>query len=115
MRLNVKEACAVLEAEVFADTQLLEHVVTGAYSSDLLSDVMANAREGNIWLTIQTHPNIIAVASIANLSAVAITGGKKPDEETLNKAKEEKVVILTTRYNSFEAAGRLYGQLTAGN
>lgn len=82
--------------------------VTGGYASDMLSDVIGNAKAGNIWVTIQTHLNIVAVSTLLGLSAIVITGGAQPEDKTLAKAEEEGVVILTTPMKSFEVAGKLY-------
>ncbi|MGE5485962.1 MAG: DRTGG domain-containing protein [Ignavibacteriales bacterium] len=90
---------------------LLDRQVTGGYCSDLLSDVMANAKEGVVWVTIQTHKNVVAVAVLTGVAAVIMTGGRQPDGETLAKAEEEKVVILTTCEQSFAVAGKLYSLL----
>ncbi|MGE5541596.1 MAG: DRTGG domain-containing protein [Bacillota bacterium] len=90
---------------------LLDRPVAGGYCSDLLSDVMANAKEGVAWITIQTHKNVIAVAVLTGVAAVIMTGGRQPDDETRAKAEEERVVILATCEQSFDVAGRLYSLL----
>jgi predicted transcriptional regulator len=110
-RLHLSEAAEILDAILHGEPVGAERQVTGAYCSDLLSDAMANAKEGNIWFTIQTHPNVVAVASLLNLAAVVITGGRDPDPETLARAKQEKVAVLVTKAKSFEAAGKIYGYL----
>ena len=86
----------------------LGNEVTGVYVSDLLSDVMANSKEGNIWITLQTHLNIVAVAGLKNLAAIIIVGNRQLQEEILQKAETEKVTIMSTPLPAFEAAGRLY-------
>jgi len=63
--------------------------VTGGYAADLLSCVMAKAQAGNVWVTLQGHPNIVAVASLLNLAGVIITEGMAPDPATLEKAEEQ--------------------------
>ena len=87
--------------------QLLEEV-TGGYASDLLSDVIAHSRKGNIWITIQTHPNIVAVATMKELSGIILTGGRTPDPDTVQKAEEEGIPILVSPLYTFELVGRLY-------
>lgn len=82
--------------------------VTGGYASDLLSDVIGNAKAGNIWVTIQIHQNIVAVGTLLGLSAIVIAGGAEPEEKTIEKADTEGVSILTTSMNAFEVAGKLY-------
>jgi hypothetical protein len=75
--------------------------ITGGYASDLLSCVMAGAKAGNIWVTLQAHPNIIAVASLIELAAVIVTEGVSPDHETILKAQETGIPLLTTAADTF--------------
>ncbi|MEW6522697.1 MAG: DRTGG domain-containing protein [Bacillota bacterium] len=89
----------------------LDRQVTGAYCSDMLSDVMANGREGQLWITVQTHQNVAAVATLMSLCAVIVTGGKRPSKELLAKAEDEAVPVLTTGLTTFEVAGRIYNLL----
>jgi predicted transcriptional regulator len=110
--MKLSEIIKAIDAEVTTGQALIEgKVVKGGYVSDLLSDVMGHAQEGAIWLTIQTHPNVVAVALLLNLSAVVFTAGQKPEETTVEKAKEEGIVLLTTALSTYEAAGRLYAIL----
>jgi len=89
--------------------------VTGGYVGDLLSDVMANAEEGNIWITLQTHVNIVAVATLKGISGVVIVNGRRPGTDTINKADTERIPLMITDLSAFEAAGRLYRMLNAEN
>ncbi len=106
--MRIKDIVAQLGLKVLKGPDKLESEVTGAYASDLLSDVMGNARKGNIWITMQTHGNIIAVATLKELAAIVVVNGGKPDETTLNKAESEGLVILSTDQRSFTTCGRLY-------
>lgn len=81
----------------------------GGYASDLLSDVMAHARAGDLWVTLQTHVNVVAVADLKGLAAVVIVNGREPDEDTRARAAEQRVPIVVTPLPAFEAVGRLYG------
>jgi predicted transcriptional regulator len=89
----------------------LEKDVSGVYVSDLLSDVMANSKEGNIWVTLQTHLNIVAVAGLKSLAGIIIVNDRQPEKDITEKAEAEKVTIMTTSFPSFEVAGRLYQML----
>jgi hypothetical protein len=82
--------------------------VTGGYTSDMLSDVIGNARAGQIWVTIQIHQNVVAVATLLGLSAIVIAGGAEPEEKTIEKANEEGVTLLTTDLKAYEIVGKLY-------
>jgi len=76
--------------------------------SDLLSDVIGNGREGNVWITLQGHHNIVAVASLKDLAAIIIVKGIQPDEETIRKSKQENIPLLSTEDDTFTVAGKLY-------
>ncbi len=78
------------------------------YVSDMLSCVMTGARHKSIWVTLQAHNNIVAVASLLDLAAVIITEGAMPDEETIKKANDESMILLSSPHNSFHIAGKLW-------
>jgi hypothetical protein len=86
----------------------LDADVTGGYTSDLLSDVIANSKEGNLWITLQIHQNTIAVAKLKDLAGIIIVNNRKPDEDTLKKAEGENVPILCSNDMAFEVSGKLY-------
>lgn len=88
--------------------QMADQEVTGGYACDLLSYVMARAKEGNLWLTVQGHPNIVAVASLVNLAGIVITEGAKIEPATVEKADQEGVPLLATPLTTYQLAGRLY-------
>ncbi|MDZ7833662.1 MAG: DRTGG domain-containing protein [Desulfobacterales bacterium] len=86
----------------------MERRVKGGYCGDLLSEIMANAPEGCVWLTIQVHQNIVAVAVLREMAAIILVGGNSPDEETKAKADAEGIPVLLTSLDAFSLAGRLY-------
>jgi len=94
--------------EVAAGVKGLDREVKGGYCGDLLSEVMANAPLNCVWLTVQGHQNIVAVAVLREMAAVVVTGGRSPDAETLAKADQEGIPILRWPQSAFELAGRLY-------
>jgi len=82
--------------------------VKGVFVSDMMSDVMANARSGNLWLTIQTHKSIVSAANLVDVSAVVITSGKNVPQETIDLASRYNIGILLSGLSTFELVGRLY-------
>lgn len=80
----------------------------GGYTSDLLSCVMAGAKSGNIWITLQAHMNIVAVAAMLDVAAVIITENAKPDAATIARANEQGVILLSTPKASYEICGNLW-------
>ena len=81
---------------------------TGGYTSDLLSCVMAGAKKGAVWVTLQAHLNIVAVAALLEMSAVIITEGAQPEAATVDKANQEGITLLATDKQSFAVVGRLW-------
>jgi len=94
--------------KIEAGKNRLREEVTGGYASDLLSDVIAHSHKGNVWITIQTHPNIVAVATMKELSGIILTGGRQPEADTVQKAEQEGIPILGSSLFTFELVGRLY-------
>lgn len=106
--MQVKDLVEELSLKVVCGENNLNKKIRGGYCADLLSIVMSSAREDDIWITLQGHPNIVAVSVLVGLSAIIVAEDSKIDEETVEKAQEEGVVILSTELNSFEVAGRIY-------
>jgi serine kinase of HPr protein (carbohydrate metabolism regulator) len=106
--MTIREVVDSSQLEILAQPDGLDKEITGGYASDLLSDVIAHSKAGNLWITMQTHRNIIAVATLKELAAVVLVNGRTPDPETLEKAREEKVIVLGSRLPAFELVGRLY-------
>ena len=92
----------------------LDAEVTNGYVSDLLSDVLANSNENDLWITLQLHPNIVAIASMKGLSGIVIINGREPEEETVKKAEEENISILVSTMSAFELSGKLYALIFSG-
>lgn len=111
--MKLKDIIEKLNLRLLTAQANLDASVSGGYTSDLLSDVIANSREGNIWITLQTHQNIIAVAKLKDLAGIIIVNGRAPDEETLKKADQEKIALLATEATSFKISGKLYELIAA--
>jgi len=105
MKLN--QIVEKLKLTVATKTSDLSAEVTGGYVSDLLSDVMAHSRKGNIWITLQIHQNTVAVATLKELAGIVLIHGKAPAQETLQKAEQENVPILISDLPAFELICRL--------
>ena len=105
--MTIREAAAALGAEIcqgeFNDSDL-----TGAYTSDLLSDVMANAKEGGALITIQAHKNTVAVATLVNITVIVVCNSRPLPEDMLEAAKDEGIAIIRTRENQFTVSGKLW-------
>ncbi|GHV87350.1 hypothetical protein AGMMS50255_6460 [Spirochaetia bacterium] len=108
--MTIREAAASLGAEIvqaeFDDTEL-----EGAYTSDLLSDVMANAKDGGALITIQAHKNTVAVATLVNITAIIICNNRPLPEDMLGAAKDEGIAVLLTKENQYTVSGKLYALL----
>ncbi len=109
--MKVKELVDKLGLKVLAGGNGLDREIDGCYISDLLSDVMGNAQEGNIWITLQTHKNVMAVASLKEMSCIILVKNLGANEDTVNQANEEEMPLLQTSLPTFEIAGLVYNLL----
>lgn len=105
--MNITEAAAALGAEIcqgdFDNTEL-----SSAYTSDLLSDVMAHAKDGGALITIQAHKNTVAVAALVNISVIVICNSRPLPDDMLEAAKSEGIAVIRTKENQFTVSGKLW-------
>ncbi len=106
--MTLRDLVEKLDLSVCCAGGTLDREVTGGYTGDLLSDVMAHSRPGEAWITIQMHVNVVAVASLKELSAIIIVNGRTPAADTLAKAAKEEIPILASGMSAFEISGRLH-------
>lgn len=105
--MTIRDVAERLKLSIAAAEDHLDANVTSGYASDLLSCVMAKAQKGTIWVTLQAHPNVVAVAVLLELAGVIITEGHSPDPITIEKANAEGIPILTTPHTTFTTVARL--------
>lgn len=106
--MKVSDLIKELDLTVFCGEENLEAEIKGGYTSDLLSDVMGHMEEGMLWITMQTHQNIVAVATLKDAVAVLVVNGASPDEEALQKGREEGIPLLGTSLSAFTVSGKIY-------
>ena len=106
--MRVKELINILDADILSAKDQSSNIVEGVYAGDLLSMVMSNTKKNDVWITVHTHLNIIAVGALNELSAIIIPHGIMPEENTLRKAEEEKIPVITTKYSAYEICVRIH-------
>src|SRR5512142_2115641 len=106
--MKLKDFVNEFGLQVKAGASSLDREVTGGYASDLLSDVLAHAEDGVVWVTLHIHQNIVAVASHKDLAGIILVQGRQTEKDTIAKAEEEGIPILVTNLSAFEMVGRLY-------
>ena len=107
--MNIKEIITSLDLKVLTTPKDFSTIEPeSGYTSDLLSCVMAGAPHKSIWVTLQAHANIVAVATLLELAAVIITEGAQPDPETIDKADEEGLILLSTEKSTYYVVGKLW-------
>jgi hypothetical protein len=104
MKLSQIISKCALQKVVFCS----DNEINTGYCGDLMSDVIANAVHGSIWITIQAHKNSIAVALIKDIRAIIFTNNIKINQGLIAKAKEEKINLFRSEKNSFQISGLLY-------
>jgi len=105
--MTIRETATALEAEI-VQSEFEDANLQGAYTSDLLSDVMANAKDGGALITIQAHKNTTAVATLVNINVIIICNSRPIPDDMIAAAKEEGIAILRTKENQFTVSGKLY-------
>jgi predicted transcriptional regulator len=112
--MKITDIIKKLDLKIISGKEGISNEVTGGYVSDLLSDVMGHSKEGNIWITLQTHQNVVAIASLKDLAAVIIVKGFVPEKDTIEKSNLENIPVLSTDMDTFTIAGRLFELLKKG-
>lgn len=108
--MNLQELIDHMDFRVLTEGKDFSKITPSTgYTSDLLSCVMAGAPRQGIWVTLQAHLNIIAVAALLDLCAVIITEGSEPDQATITRANSEGITLLSTTDKTFSVVGRLWG------
>ena len=105
--ISLKEIVETLKIETLSSAGLLDRPVAGGYASDLLSCVIKSAKKDDLWVTLQSHLNIVAVASLLGLAGIIITEGSRPDQETVARAENEGVVLMITPRDTYSIVGEL--------
>ena len=108
--MTIREVANALGAKVIQD-EFEDTDLSGAYTSDLLSDVIANAKDGGALITIQAHKNTVAVATLVNISVIIICNSRPIPDDMIAAAKEEGIAIVLTKENQYKVSGKLYGLL----
>lgn len=106
--MKVSELATLLGLTIHGGKNGLDREITGGYTSDLLSDVMGHANAGKIWITLQTHKNVMAIASLKELAAVVVVKGYQPEADMLLQSDIEEVPVLGTTEEAFEISGKIY-------
>ena len=112
MTINTQDFLNKIQGTILTHQSDFEQInIEGGYVSDLLSDVMGNAKQNDAWVTIMRHLNSVAVASLAGISVIIFSKGIIPDQAVIDKAKEEQISLLNSPLSTFEIAGILYQAL----
>ncbi|MCU0611162.1 MAG: DRTGG domain-containing protein [Candidatus Eisenbacteria bacterium] len=113
--MRVRDIVTALSLEIIHEGEHLDDPVEGGYVGDLLSDVIASARRRDFWITIQSHENIIAVATLKDLAGVVLAKNTTPHAETVEHAKRENVTLLRSSMTSYQLVARLAGLGISGD
>jgi predicted transcriptional regulator len=104
--MKVQELAERLELK--PATKLFPRDVTGVYISDMVSDVIANAKAGDLLLTAQVHANVIAAANLVDVCGIVVTQGKSIGDDVVKMAEKAEIPVFTTSLSRWQMATRLY-------
>lgn len=108
--MTLKEVQELLDTEVLSGGEFLDREVKTAFACDLMSDVLAFVNEKTLLLTGLVNSHTIRTAEMLDISAVVFVRGKKPDKDTLQLAKENGIVIMSTKHIMYVSSGILYAK-----
>lgn len=106
--MKISEIIENIPGKVIAGEEFLDREIKTAYCGDLLSRVMAQGPQDGIWITVQTHTNVIAVATLVEIPCIIVPEDIPIDASTIEKAKEEEIVLISSPLSAFQLAGKLY-------
>ncbi len=111
--MDIETIVNQLNLKVRSGNDRLNNNVTGGYTGDLLSDVMANSSAGDVWITRQIHQNIVAVATLKEHAAIILVNSCEPAKETMERAAQENMPIMVSDLPAFELTGKIFNLLAA--
>lgn len=106
-RRTIGEICRALDLKVVCpgdEAREIEGVIVG----DLLSHILGEARENWIWVTIQIHLNVSAVAVLKDLPLVILASNRTPQEDLAKKCAEENIALAVSPLRAYELCCRLH-------
>ena len=112
--MKVSDLITLLDAENLTPSLSGDREISCGYACDLLSWVMAHGKPGMAWITVQTHMNVVAVATLHDMACVIIPEGASVPDEVWKKAEEEGIAMLTSEKGAYELSGLLYSAGLAG-
>ena len=112
--MKVSELRELIQAENMTPALSEDREITCGYACDLLSWVMAHGDEGMAWVTVQTHMNVVAVAVLSEMACIVLPEGIRMEAESLQKANDEGMAVLTSPLTAYEICGRMFGGRRGG-
>jgi hypothetical protein len=113
--VDLETIVKALNLKIRSGKDKLKTPILGGYTGDLLSDVIANSKAGDIWITRQVHQNIVAVASLKELAGIIIVQACEPAKDTLVKAEKEDIPIMISDLPAFEVSSRINDLMRKNN
>lgn len=113
--MKISDVAKKLGLEYRCTGELPESDIQHGYAGDLLSDVLAHAKSGALWFTIQRHKNILAVATAKDVAGIVIVNGVEPEERLIESAEKMGIPVFTAKDDAFICSGRLYSLLNNGH
>lgn len=108
--MTIRQAAAALNATCVCGDKNLDKQLSSACGADLMSDVLAFAKEGSMLLTGMVNQHVIRTAEMLDVLCICFVRGKKPTEDICSLAEQTGITLLGCDMTLYEACGRLYQQ-----
>lgn len=106
--MTVRELIALIGAKAAAGEENMDREISGGYVCDLLSLALAHGTPGMIWVTVQTHMNVVAAAVLIGAAAVVVPEGRRFPSDVIAKAQEEGIVLLESDHTAYALCGMMF-------
>ena len=108
--MTISQAAALLGGTLICGEKNVDKTLSSACGADLMSDVLAFAKEGGVLLTGMVNPHVIRTAEMLDVQCIVFVRGKKPADDVVSLARQTGVTLLTCDYTLYEACGRLFAE-----
>lgn len=111
--MKISELMQTLQLELLTDADYDDREIKGCYVGDLLSWVMGRAKSQDVWITVMSNINIVAVASLTDAACILIAENVSLEETVLEKANAQGVVIVRSPLSGYELSVRVHEAIDA--
>ena len=106
--MRISQIIDLLDATILTGRLYEDKEIDFAFSSDMMSDVLAYANKRMLLITGLTNPQAVRTAEMLDIECVLYVRAKSPSEQVIELAKDLGIIVLGTKQTMFNTCGILY-------